>query len=60
MEDGNNTEDERDSVNNNHNYTESEQTEVITNLLTSLSLQEGVDGPVNSILTSLGIHLPPQ
>lgn len=60
MEDGNNTEDERDSVNNDHNYTDSEQTEVITNLLTSLSFQEGVDGPVNSILTSLGIHLPPQ
>ena len=40
--------------------TESEQTEVVNNLLTSLSLQEGVDGPVNSILTSLGIHLPPQ
>ncbi len=46
--------------NNSDNSSESEQTEVVNNLLTSLSLQEGVDGPVNSILTSLGIHFPPQ
>ena len=39
--------------NNSDNSSESEQTEVVNNLLTSLSLQEGVDGPVNSILTSL-------
>ena len=44
--------------NNSDNSSESEQTEVVNNLLTSL--QEGVDGPVNSILTSLGIHFPPQ
>ena len=42
--------------NNSDNSSESEQTEVVNNLLTSLSLQEGVDGPV----TSLGIHFPPQ
>ena len=33
--------------------------EVLNNLLTSLSLQDGPDGPMNSIMTSLGIHLPP-
>ena len=32
--------------------------EVLSNLLTSLSLQDGPDGPMNSIMTSLGIHLP--
>ena len=31
--------------------------EALSNLLTSYSM-EGVEGPVNSILTSLGIHLP--
>lgn len=33
--------------------------EVLNNLLTSLSLQDGPDGPMNSIMTSLGIHFPP-
>ena len=32
--------------------------EALSNLLTSYSMQEGVEGRVNSILTSLGIHLP--
>ena len=32
--------------------------EALSYLLTSYSMQEGVEGPVNSILTSLGIHLP--
>ena len=32
--------------------------EALSNLLASYSMQEGVEGPVSSILTSLGIHLP--
>ena len=45
---------------NNHLFDDEEvDYEVLNNLLTSLSMQDGVDGPVNSIMTSLGIRLPP-
>lgn len=32
---------------------------LVTNLLESLSSQEGLSGPASNLLQSLGLHLPP-